>query len=142
ITIDVLANDSDPDGDPIQLPTAAIKTPPAVGTATRASNTAITYSAANSGASTSTFFDYFVNDSRNAQSSARVTITINRKPVANADSAVVINNGTPVTITVTGNDTDPEGDVIKLTAAGISRPPTLGTAIRASDTSITYTPNA
>src|SRR6185436_107365 len=74
ITIDVLANDSDPDGDPIQLPTSAIKTPPAVGTATRASNTAITYSAANSGASTSTFFDYFVNDSRNAQSSARVTI--------------------------------------------------------------------
>lgn len=143
VTINVVANDTDADGDALLLPATPITTAPAIGTATRASNTSITYSATNSGANTSTFFDYKVSDNRNAlsASAARVTITINRKPVAVNDSAVAINNGQPITINVTANDTDPESDVVKLTASPIVTPPSLGTAVRASDTSITYTPN-
>jgi hypothetical protein len=143
ITINVVANDTDADGDALSLPAAPITLAPAVGTAVRASNTSITYNATGTGASASAFFDYKVADSRNALSAAaaRVTVTINRKPVAVADSAVAINNGTSITINVTANDTDAENDVVKLTASPISRPPDKGTAVRASDTSITYTPS-
>jgi hypothetical protein len=143
ITINVVANDTDADGDTLLLPATPITVAPTVGTAVRASNTSITYNATNTGASASTFFDYKVSDSRNTLSAAaaRVTVTINRKPVATADSVVAINNGTAISINVTANDTDAEADVIRLTAAAISRPPALGTAVRASDTTITYTPN-
>jgi RHS repeat-associated protein len=68
---------------------------------------------------------------------ASVPVPVNRPPVAVDDSALTA-AGTPITITVLGNDSDPDGDPISITATtqGTNGSATYDTA------SVTYTPNA
>jgi PKD repeat protein len=62
----------------------------------------------------------------------------NQLPVATPDSATAT-AGAAVTIQVLANDTDGNGDRLKLSPRGVFNPPAGGTAVRSSDTSITYT---
>jgi len=135
-TIDVLANDTDPDGDAL---TITAVTPPASGTATT-NGTAITYTPA-AGFAGVDRFTYTISDGRGGTSSATVTVTVtpqpNRPPVAVDDTATTI-APQPVTIAVLANDSDPDGD--PLTIIGVTAPAS-GT-VAATGNAIVYTPAA
>lgn len=141
ITIDVTANDFDPDGDPIRVVLGTpILAPPSHGMATRVSDTSIAYSPS-SGFRGTDAFQYRIGDGGKVHS-AWVTVRVdNHAPVAVQDMATT--HTSPVTIDVVANDTDLDGDTVTLIKGqAISQHPSHGWAIRASDQTITYTPNA
>ncbi|MBP8272817.1 MAG: tandem-95 repeat protein, partial [Acidobacteria bacterium] len=133
VTVTVLTNDTDPDGDTLSVVSF---TPPTTGTVTRTGNQLIfTPATGFSGLAT---FPYTITDGNGGTSTATVTITVlntNRPPVAVNDSATT-NAGVAVAIPVIGNDSDPDGDVISVisnTAAA------HGTVTRSGNTFV-YTP--
>jgi hypothetical protein len=138
VTVNVTANDTDPDGDPL---TVTGVTQPSNGTASVASASSVRYTP-NAGFHGTDGFVYTISDGRGGTASATVTVTVtqaaNRPPVANAVTATTIQDQATV-INVTANDTDPDGD--PLTVTGVTQP-SNGTASVASASSVRYTPNA
>ena len=63
----------------------------------------------------------------------------NNAPVANDDAATT-NEDTPVTVSVLGNDNDPDSD--PLTVTGVTDPPHGTAAVNAGNTTVSYTPDA
>jgi hypothetical protein len=136
VAINVLANDSDPDGDPL---TISGVTAPANGSVS-ASGATITYTPA-PGFSGTDRFTYTIDDGRGGSATANVTVTVgaapNQPPVAIDDAATTI-SGTPVSIDVLANDSDPDGDPLTIQSVGAPR---LGT-VAISGGAIVYTPAA
>ncbi|MBX3700927.1 MAG: tandem-95 repeat protein [Dokdonella sp.] len=124
VTVNVLANDSDPDGDPLTI--TAVGTPLA-GTAAIVGN-AIVYTSTNLTFIGTDRFSYTISDGHGGSATAFVTVTVtafvNTPPVA-VDDAANATNGASVTIYVLANDYDPDGDPLTITAVGT---PTYGTA--------------
>ena len=136
ITIAVLANDSDIDGD--SLSTASVAQPPN-GTTTINPDSSITYSPDASFFGTDTFF-YTVSDGQGGTDTGQVDVTItaeNDNPVANDDTASTAED-TAVTIDVLGNDSDIDGDIPVVDSI---TSPNHGTLIN-NGSDVTYTPNA
>ncbi|MBS0321949.1 MAG: tandem-95 repeat protein [Proteobacteria bacterium] len=131
---DVLANDHDPDGNPLAIVATSA---PAHGTATIGAGR-ISYSPAAGYVGTDTF-TYTIDDGKGLTASAVVTVTVqalNHPPVAVADSAYVYFN-TPKDIDVLANDSDPDGDA--LTIASFARP-LFGTVALSDHNTLVYTP--
>jgi len=136
VTIDVLANDTDPDGDAL---TVTNLTQPSNGTATLNADQTVTYTPKADFNGTDSF-TYTANDGKDDSNVATVTVTVeavNDAPVANNDSATT-QEDTAVTINVLANDTDPDGDA--LTVPNLTQP-SNGTAILNPEQTVTYTPN-
>jgi hypothetical protein len=74
VTINVLANDSDPDGDPL---TVTSVTDPPNGTATRNADNTVTYRP-NCGFTGTDMFTYSIGDGRGGTASALVTVTVRK----------------------------------------------------------------
>jgi VCBS repeat-containing protein len=131
VTINVLANDSDPDGDPLTV--QFIWVAPAHGQAIPNDDSTVTYKPAKDFVGTDTF-QYFLSDGRGGNAEPTVTVTVtppNHPPVASNDSAA-INQGGSATVNVLANDTDPDGDPLTVTAAdGVINP----------DQTVTFTPS-
>jgi outer membrane protein OmpA-like peptidoglycan-associated protein len=138
VTVAVLANDSDPDGDTLTI--AAVGSP-ANGTATIA-GTAITY-APRAGFTGTDTFTYTVRDPSGLTATARVTIVVtappppNRAPVAVEDEATTT-LANPTTVPVLLNDFDPDGDPLTVVSA---TPGIRGQTRVNPDGTVTYTPN-
>lgn len=133
VSIAVLANDTDPDGQ--SLVVTAV-TQPAHGTVSFTA-TGVTYTPAEGYVGTDGF-TYTISDGNGGVDTATVAITVfDRPPVANADAAMT-RVDTPVVIDVLANDTDPDGDALSLTAVGT---PAHGVAI-VSGGAVSYTPAA
>ncbi|SIS78631.1 Ca2+-binding protein, RTX toxin-related [Roseivivax lentus] len=136
VTIPVLANDSDPDGDPITtvsaIATNGIAAVNADGTVTFTPDVGFTGTAE---------IGYAIEDPSGASDSATVTITVtdppNQPPVA-ADDTALTDNETPVTVDVAANDTDPDGDTLTVTSVST---PANGIAAINGDGDVLYTPN-
>ncbi len=138
VTVDVVSNDSDPNGDSLRV--VAIVTPPTQGTATISSRTQILYTPNPSFFGTDSLV-YQIGDGNGGRANGTLTITVlhvNHIPVANPDSATT-NEDTPISINVTANDTDADGDALSLVS--ILTPPTNGTAAITSASTVLYTPN-
>ncbi|HEX5121880.1 MAG TPA: Ig-like domain-containing protein [Rhodanobacteraceae bacterium] len=137
VTINVIANDSDPDGDPLTVQSV---TTPTVGTAAIVNNEVV-YTPTPTGAGGTATFDYTINDGRGGTATATVTVTVgpppNRPPVAVNDAATTT-SGQPVTINVIANDSDPDGD--PLTVQSLTAP-RLGSATIINN-EVVYTPAA
>jgi hypothetical protein len=133
VTIPVLANDSDPDGDPL---TVAIVTPPANGSVTVHGDGTITYTPNPNFNGTDTF-EYEACDPSGACSTAPVIVTV--APVADApvavDDSAVTDEDSPVTFVVLGNDSDPDGDVLSVDSV---TQPANGSVVVNADGSVTY----
>ena len=135
ITIDVLANDTDVDGDTLSI--SAVGTP-ANGTAEIVDGK-IVYTP-NDDFNGTDSISYTVSDGAGGTDTATVSITVNPvndAPVAVDDDASG-DEDTAITIDVLANDTDVDGDTLSISAVGT---PANGTA-EVVDGKIVYTPNA
>lgn len=134
LTINVLANDSEPDGETM---TVSVTRAPRRGAATVNANGSVTYTPGSSFVDADSF-EYTVSDAQGATDTAVVTVarTPNGTPVANDDQAVV-RNGQAVTVNVLANDTEPDGDTVVVM---VSQAPLRGTATVNANGTVTYTP--
>jgi CshA-type fibril repeat protein len=136
VTIDVLDNDTDPNGDPLEIvgvPTAGN------GTVTVNPDGTITYTPDPEFNGTDTI-TYTVTDPDGNEATSTVTVTVtpvNDAPEANPDSSVTPLN-TPVTFAVLGNDTDVDGDTLAISGTPTSAD---GTVTVNGDGTLTFTPN-
>ena len=133
--LDVLANDSDLDGDTLVI--TVIGEPSAGGTAVFNSNV-ITYRPTLNFFGMETF-TYTASDGQGGEGTALVTVIVNPvndDPVANDDSAGM-DEDTAVTVNVLDNDTDADGDSLVVDSV------TQGTngSVSTNGTSVTYTSN-
>ncbi|NEO49752.1 MAG: tandem-95 repeat protein, partial [Moorea sp. SIO4A3] len=136
VTIDVLANDSDPEGDPL---TVTIDQQGGNGIAAVNPDGTITYTP-NDGFTGPDSFTYQVSDGVNDPVTATVNVNVgtdNQPPVATDDTATTEQN-TAVNINVLANDSDPEGDALTVT---LDQQGANGSAVVNQDGTITYTPN-
>ena len=137
VTIAVLTNDSDIDGDALSVTSA---TQGADGSVLVNANNTITYTP-DAEFSGSDRFTYAIDDGNGGDDTATVTITvvaINDDPVARDDSAAT-NEDLAVTIDVLANDSDIEGDALSVTSATQGAD---GSVLVNADNTITYTPDA
>lgn len=120
VRIPVPLDGIDPDGDSVQL--TGIDSAPAMGTATAGSNF-IDFVAAADGAGTDSF-RYRVVDRQGAVNTGTVTVGIaprgetNQKPTP-VDDEVKVRPGRQIAVDAARNDTDPDGDLIRILTDGI-----------------------
>ena len=111
VTIDVLNNDSDADGDTLLITGMSVP----VNGATVTNGTTITYTP-NADYIGIDSFSYTIEDGVGGISTSQVTVevvSVNNPPVANSDTAEVLIGGA-VTIDALINDSDPEGSVLSI----------------------------
>ena len=134
ITIDVLANDSDVDGDGLVISNTTAD----VGAVSVVNNQIQYTPAANAnGVATVT---YTASDNNGGTASSTVAITINPindAPVATADTATMDEDAAPITIDVLANDSDVDGDSLVISNATAD----VG-AVSVVNNQIQYTPAA
>ena len=132
--VNVLANDSDIDGDSLILSEVSANS----GTALIVENQIQYTPAANAnGVATVT---YSITDAQNASATSTLSITIlpiNDAPVATADTATMDEDAAPITIDVLANDSDVDGDSLVINTASAD----IGTATIVNN-QIQYTPAA
>jgi hypothetical protein len=138
VSIAVLGNDSDPDGD---TPTISAVGNPPHGSAVQVGN-AIEYSPdANYNGADS--FAYTITDGKGGSDSATVNVTVNPVndlPVANDDNGITTAYETAVDIDVLDNDSDVDGDILSVAVVGNG---TNGVVTIAGGGSyVTYQPNS
>jgi outer membrane protein OmpA-like peptidoglycan-associated protein len=128
--IPVLGNDTDADGDALAVTAVTQGTN---GTVTFTA-TGVTYTPRTDFLGTDTF-SYTISDGKGGTSTATVTVTVaDQAPVA-VDDTVTVARGASVNVMVLTNDTDPEGQSLRVT--GIDQPAN-GTAVLANNV-VTYT---
>jgi hypothetical protein len=112
ITLDVLANDTDPENETLMIIAANASS----GSVTFTGNE-IVYTPA-IGTDNIETVDYEISDTNGgtATGTAYIVVTPNEAPIANSDS-VTVNSSESVTILVLQNDTDADNDTITITAA-------------------------
>lgn len=142
ILLDVLANDSDVDGDALRITAAST----GHGTATLPSGTRIAYRSP-SGFSGNALVRYTISDGQGGSATATATVLVtprNRPPVAVADT-YRIPSGQPYTSRagvddLTLNDSDPDGDSLTVETTPL-RQPGKGRVTLQADGTFTYTPS-
>ncbi|MFN4764668.1 Ig-like domain-containing protein, partial [Gillisia sp. Q332] len=136
VNINVLANDTDVDGDTL---TVTQTTAPTNGSVVINTDYTITYTPDANFNGTDTF-TYTITDGNGGTDTATVTVTvnpINDAPVAVDDTATT-DEDTAVTVSVLTNDTDVDGDTLTVTE---TTAPSNGSVVINGDGTITYTPN-
>ncbi|HJQ31529.1 MAG TPA: tandem-95 repeat protein [Pyrinomonadaceae bacterium] len=135
VTVDVVANDGDVDGDTLTLQLVGNATN---GTVVIDNGKAVFTPASNYNGPAS--FTYVVSDGNGGTAQGSVSVTVNAvndNPVAVNDSATT-NEDTPVTVSVLANDSDVDGDTLSVTGAGGA---SQG-SVTFNASGVTYTPNA
>jgi len=137
VTIDVLANDSDPDGDPVEL--VAVGTP-AYGSVTVNPDRSLTYWP-QEGFQGTDRFSYTVSDRRGASAAATVTVRVERSnaPPVGGTLSLVTAVDTPVVFDPRSATEDPDGDSLALEGMGL---PAAGRLVVNGDGTLTYLPDA
>ena len=148
ITFNVLANDTDPDGDALTI--TSVSTPGKGTAAISGGRVVYTPSATTCGGATDSF-TYTVSDGKGGTSTATVAVTINNTtpppppppannvPVAVNDTFIVPCKAT-ARLDVLANDTDKDGDPLTITS--ITQPSKASISIGPNGKSLTYTPGA
>ncbi len=123
LTMPVLANDTDPDGDTLTIEGIAIQ--PGHGSAALAPDGTVTYRP-DPGFTGTDQFTYVILDTEGARAVGHVLVGVarrpeyNRAPAANDDTIAVLGSDAAVELDVLSNDHDPDGD--RLTVVEVSQP--------------------
>ena len=134
ISIDVLANDSDVDGDSLVISNVTAD----VGTATIINNQIQYTPAANANGVATVTYTASDNNGGTASSTLAITVApINDAPAATADTATMDEDAAPISIDVLANDSDVDGDSLVINTASAD----IGTATIVNN-QIQYTPAA
>ena len=144
ITLNVLANDTDPDGNTPLSITALTQPPAGQGTVALSGSTAVIYTPpAVVNAPLTATFTYKAQDIKGLASTTAATVSItvapNRPPVAVNDAVATL--GVAIPISVLTNDTDPEGN-LPLAVASFTQPAAGRGTVTSNGTILTYTPPA
>jgi FtsP/CotA-like multicopper oxidase with cupredoxin domain len=139
VTVTVLANDSDIDGDALTVVPGICTSCTALVNANQ--SVTITPDAGFTGAVT---FSYQAQDPGGLVSAA-VTLTVNvgapvNVPPVAFDDAASTKTNTPIIINLTANDTDPDGTILPNTVTITSQPNRGGTVVNNLNGTVTYTP--
>ena len=157
LPLNLLVNDSDPDGDTLQITSInGVAVPPGVaqsilvpeGTVQVAVDGTLTFIPI-ANANGPVIFPYEISDGRGGTANSTVTITArpNLPPVANPD--VYPMPSSPITLGLLSNDSDPDGDALQVTSVngtpvtpGVAQsiPVPSGTVNIATDGTITFAP--
>ncbi|WP_369991103.1 Ig-like domain-containing protein [Pseudomonas xanthosomatis] len=144
VTLNLLANDSDPDANlPLSI-TDLTQPAPGLGSVVMNGTTSVVYTPP-VGATTPQVatFSYRAMDAKGLKSApANVTVNVapNRPPTAVADAAATL--GVPLIINVLANDTDPEGN-LPLSIFSVTQPLPAGRGtVSHNGATVTYTPPA
>ncbi len=125
VSIDVLSNDSDIDGDTLTVTAASVTSG---GGAVSIQNNQLSFDPGTDfqylaiGATANSVLTYTIDDGNGGSDSADVTVTVtgsNDGPVVTADTAST-NEDTATTVAVLANDSDPDGDALSLIAASLA----------------------
>lgn len=138
LVIDVLANDIDPEGDPLTIDSVTL---PTNGIGTASTDGLVVYFTPSGLLGTGSFF-YVVSDgllSAFAEVTVTVTVEINEAPVAVNDFATTP-RGTPVTIDLIANDYDPDGTIDPASVLIVTEPRRGGTVDNMQNGTVIYTP--
>ena len=141
IVINVLDNDSDPDGDTLVIESVTEVSSPFKGTLQiSGGGTTVTYAPKSNDTGTYTF-SYTISDGNGGTDTAMVTVVVtsstsNNAPIAVNDSTTT-NQNTAVTIDVDNNDSDPDGDPITVNSVGT---PSNGNVVNNGDGTVSLTP--
>jgi VCBS repeat-containing protein len=145
-TGNVLANDSDPDGDPLSVTPPLVSTG-AHGTLTLSADGSFSYTVTDltgpTGSHLHDVFAYTETDGHGGTASAQLDITLNRAPIV-LDNIAGVKVGATSSGNVLGNDADPDGDQLSVTAmsggsVGQAVNGVYGTLVLNSDGSYSYT---
>lgn len=144
ITLNLLTNDSDPDGNNPLTITALTQPATGQGTVALSGTTAVVYTPpAVVNAPLTTTFTYKAQDAKGLASTTPATVTItvapNQAPTAVADAATTL--GVSIPISVLANDTDPEGN-LPLAINSVTQPPAGRGTVTSDGTVLTYNPPA
>jgi hypothetical protein len=144
ITLNLLTNDSDPDGNTPLAITALTQPATGQGSVTLSGTTAVVYTPpAVVNAPLTTTFTYKAQDIKGLASTTAATVTINvapnQAPTAVADSIATLGVSVPINVLV--NDTDPESN-LPLAVASFSQPPAGRGSVTSNGTVLTYNPPA
>ncbi len=132
-TINVLANDSDAEGDAFSVTAASSPTANGGTVANGGSNVSYTPAANFCGSDS---FTYTVTGGDTA--TVTVTVTCVDDPAVAVNDATTVTEDVPGTIDVLANDSDAEGDAFSVTA--VSSPTANGGTVSNGTTNVTYTP--
>ena len=133
--VNVVANDTDPDGDSLNVTQASAGN----GTVSILGNSTVRYTPTPNFSGSDTI-NYTISDGNGGTDSSIVAVTVNPvpdAPVANNDTATVVEDSTNNIINVTANDTDADGDTLTVTAASTSTG-----SVTPSGGNVSYTPPA
>ncbi|MEX3015135.1 cadherin-like domain-containing protein [Gymnodinialimonas hymeniacidonis] len=136
VTIDVLGNDSDPDGDALEIVGATV--PADQGTVEVVNNELVFTPAENYNGPAE--ITYTVTDNNGGTDTATVDVTVtpvNDDPVA-VDDIETTDEDVAVVVDLLGNDTDVDGDTLEL--ASVSVDPAEGSVVDNGDGTVTFTP--
>ena len=146
VVIDLTGNDSDPDGDDVEI--LSVDTTGTAGTVTiNPDNDRVEYDPNGQfeflapGETATDTFTYTVTDGNGGTDTATVTVRItgvNDDPDAMDDEVTPANAGTPVIVPVLDNDTDPEGDLLSVISVSDG---SNGSVTNNGDGTVTYTPD-
>jgi subtilisin family serine protease len=132
-SIDVLANDTDADGDVLSI----VGTTDATAGDVEVTADGVTYTPDPSFFGSDSF-EYAVTDPLGATDTGLVTIDVNGRPSA-IDDTTETNQGSAVSLAPLANDSDPEGDAVSITSASA---PAHGSVAIGPSGELTYTPDA
>ncbi|WP_147104490.1 cadherin-like domain-containing protein [Tateyamaria sp. syn59] len=136
VTIDVLANDTDLDGDALTITGATV--PADQGTVEIVDNKLLFTPAENFNGDAT--ISYAISDGHGGTSSAEVAVTVNPvndDPVA-VDDIETTDEDVAVVVDLLGNDTDVDGDTLSLGTVSVD--PTEGSVVDNGDGTVTFTP--
>ena len=144
VTINVLENDTDPDGDTLSIDSSTFPVAaPSNGVAV-IDGSSVVYTP-NENYSGPDAFSYQVCDDSEPALCSTATVNITVNPVADApvalDDTAAVDEDNPVTINVLENDTDPDGGALSIDSSTFPVAAPSNGAAAIDGTSVVYTPN-